>query len=124
MNTYQILVVDDEADGADLVARILRQKGITSSITSTAEAALDVLRTMPDALKAVVIDLALPNMDGIELMRRIRSNPESARLYLIAITAFDTPELKVRALETGFDAYFAKPLDASRFAREVIQLFA
>ncbi|MBK8024028.1 MAG: response regulator [Chloroflexi bacterium] len=63
----------------------------------------------------MVIDLALPEMDGFELMNYLRSSGFT-NLPLIAITAVHAPKLKVRALENGFDAYFAKPIDTAAFA--------
>jgi CheY-like chemotaxis protein len=54
-------------------------------------------------------------MDGFELLSYIREMPARTNLPTVAITAFHTPELKVKALDAGFDGYFAKPLDTNIF---------
>lgn len=115
MNIKPILVVDDEPDGADLVRRLLRGFGSEVYLADNAEAALGLLNAAPTGFRAVITDLALPAMDGFELMQTIRADAELAHLPLIAITAYHTPELKARALESGFDLYFPKPLDGAAF---------
>lgn len=119
-----ILVVEDEPDGADVVRRMLNTVGITTQWVGSAELALDALEQTPDAFDAAILDMALPEMDGFELMQTIRSAPMFDNLPLIAITAFHTPELKVQALESGFDAYFAKPLDTTIFAQSIEKLLS
>jgi CheY-like chemotaxis protein len=116
MSDKLILIVEDEPDGADLVRRMLRATGQQTAIADNAESAFALLTAAPDTYKGVLIDMALPQMDGFELMTLIRSTAGVQHLPLIAMTAFHTPELKVRALESGFDAYFPKPLDTTIFA--------
>ena len=112
-NPQIILVVEDEPDGQELVARMLSQVNLPVDVVGTAEAALDLLEV--NTYGAVVIDLALPGMDGFELLGHIRSAADISGLPCIAMTAFHTPELKRQAIQDGFDAYFAKPLDRMRF---------
>jgi CheY-like chemotaxis protein len=114
-----VLLVEDEFDGVFLVQRVLNSRGIESVAFETAESAFAALVAEPDRFAAAVIDLALPEMDGFELMHAIRSRPELAELPLMAITAFHTPELKVKALESGFNAYLEKPLNTSAFTNLV-----
>jgi DNA-binding response OmpR family regulator len=111
MNELPILVVEDEPDGQELVSRLLAQVNIKVDVTDSAEDAWQ--RIYNNAYSALIIDLALPGKDGFELLREVRQN--NMTIPCIAITAFHTPELKQRALEEGFDAYFAKPLDRTRF---------
>lgn len=115
MSDYEIMVVEDDPDGADVVIWLLKSGGYQPTHKDNAEAALNLLVASPDQYRAAVIDLALPGMDGFELVNYIRANPATASMCLIAMTAFHTPELRVRSLESGFDAYFAKPLDTSIF---------
>ena len=119
MPPQHILIVEDEPDGADLVQRMLKATGKEATIAVNAESALAMLQTSPDQYQAVIVDLALPEMDGFELMQALRTDSHLRHLPLIAITAFHTPELKVRALEGGFDAYFAKPLDTTLFVQSL-----
>lgn len=111
MNKLPILVVEDEPDGQELVSRMLAQVNIKVDVTGSAEDAWQ--RIHDTAYSALIIDLALPGKDGFELLREVRQNKMT--IPCIAITAFHTPELKQKALEEGFDAYFAKPLDRTRF---------
>lgn len=112
-----VLVVEDDPDGRELIGRILIRTNVTVELTATAEDALQVLD--PEEHCVAIIDLALPGMDGFELLRHIREQPTTHNLHCIAITAFHTPSLKQRVMQEGFDGYFAKPIDDRRFARAV-----
>jgi CheY-like chemotaxis protein len=124
MNKLPILIVEDEPDGADMVKRLLDAVGLKSTHAPSAEFALDALEANPQGFQAAIVDLALPEMDGIELMQVIRRTPQFAHLPLIAVTAFHTPELKFKALDAGFNAYFAKPLDTNFFAQALERLLS
>jgi CheY-like chemotaxis protein len=115
--TWNVLVVEDEADSMELVQGILSYYGIRSVGAATGEDALRVLEDMNPTL--VIIDLALPGLNGWELLQQLRPDPRFARVPLVAITAFHTPELAEQAIEAGFDAYFPKPIDATAFVREL-----
>ena len=112
-----VLVVEDDRDGQEIIVRMLLRAGIPVEIIGTAEDALQLLST--EEHSTVVIDLALPGMDGFSLLKRIREDKAVAQLPCVAITAFHTPTLKQRALQEGFNAYFAKPLDDRRFIAAV-----
>jgi CheY-like chemotaxis protein len=120
----QILVVEDEPDGADMVKRMLDSVGLQCTLASSAEHALGELEANPDGFQAAIVDLALPEMDGIELMQTIRQSEQFASLPLIAVTAYHTPELRVKAIDSGFNAYFPKPLDTNLFMQALERLLA
>lgn len=122
MPTKSVLVVEDDPDGQELVARILFRARIPVEIAATAEDALQLLS--PDEHFAVVIDLALPGIDGFELLSRILENDSHTALPCIAITAFHTPSLKQRVMNEGFNAYFPKPLDDTRFLRTMKEIIS
>ncbi len=117
-----ILVVEDEPDGQELVVRILGMSQLATEVAGTAEDAWTMLNAKP--YEAVIIDLALPEQDGLALCGQIRAVESLKTLPLVAITAFHTPELKQRAMFEGFDAYFVKPLDRARFLAEVERLLS
>ncbi len=117
MQPGSILIVEDDPDGQELIARILMRATIPVEIAGTAEDALQLISA--DEHSAVVIDLALPGMDGFELLSRIRDDDSLVSLPCIAITAYHTPALKQRVMNEGFDAYFPKPLDDVRFLRAI-----
>lgn len=115
-----VLVVEDDPDGQELLARMLIRADIPVEVAGTAEDALQLLA--PDEHVAIVIDLALPGMDGFELLQHIRKDKTLAGLPCIAITAYHTPSLKQRVMNEGFTAYFPKPLDDVRFLRTIKEI--
>lgn len=117
---WNFLVVEDERDSMELVHGLLTYHGIPCVEAATGEDALKILRSQIPTL--IVIDLALPGMDGWTLLKRIRQNPALAAIPRVAITAYHTAELASKAIEAGFDAYFPKPLDATSFVRELEDL--
>jgi len=117
MPKWTALVVEDEPDGQLVVAGILEYFNVASDAVGTAEDALQALAKHP--YEVVIIDLALPGMDGLDLVRTIRQNPATANLPCVAITAYHTSSVKQQAIDSGFNAYFAKPLDDTLFAQEI-----
>jgi two-component system CheB/CheR fusion protein len=115
MKEWQWLLVEDDPDGQEVVARILFYHHIRFHTTSNAEDALHLLET--EACNGVIIDLNLPGMDGWSLLGEIKKNPRLAQLPCVAITAYHSAELAVKAIEMGFAAYFPKPFDATAFVR-------
>lgn len=120
MQSKSVLIVEDDPDGQELVARMLIRANIPVEVAGTAEDALQLLSS--DEHVAVVIDLALPGMDGFELLSHIREDAVLSKLPCIAITAYHTPSLKQRVMNDGFDAYFPKPLDDIRFLRSIREI--
>lgn len=120
MFSKSILVVEDDPDGQELIARMLFRANIPVEVTGTAEDALQLLS--PKDHVAIVIDLALPGIDGFELLSKIRADEILSKLPCIAITAFHTPALKQRVMQEGFDAYFPKPLDDKRFVKAISEI--
>jgi CheY-like chemotaxis protein len=121
-NEWRILSVEDDPDGQVLVSTILTHMNIPMDVAYDAEAAGEMLFTEGNQYNAVIIDLALPGKDGWELLAEIRSNPATAHVPCIAVTAFHNSKLREEALQRGFNAYFAKPLDAMAFARQIEQI--
>jgi PAS domain S-box-containing protein len=104
------LVVDDEADARDLIQRVLQEQGATVSLAASGAEAMRIMETSePDIL---VSDVGMPDMDGYQLMRRIRaSEPKGRRLPALALTAFARAEDRKRALLAGYQSHVAKPVD-------------
>jgi two-component system cell cycle response regulator DivK len=117
MNHWQILVIEDESDSMEFVQGLLEHHGINSMGATTGEEALEMLERFRP--KMIIIDLALPGLNGWDLLNAIKSNPALRKIPCVAITAYHTAELAERAIEAGFSAYFAKPLDATSFVREL-----
>jgi signal transduction histidine kinase/CheY-like chemotaxis protein len=108
----RILIVEDNADAREALREALEQAGHeifeASSGTGGVESAL---ANRPDV---ALIDIGLPEFDGYEVARRIRSASEVRGMMLVALTGYGTPEDRQRAVQAGFDAHLVKPLDFAR----------
>lgn len=103
LRPLRVLVVDDDADGAELLALLLRQSGCDARFACTAEEAGAAEGFAPDVL---ILDPELPGIDGYETARRLRGAP--GRPVLVAVTGDATLEARSRA--EGFDHHLPKPL--------------
>ncbi|MGH2914829.1 MAG: hybrid sensor histidine kinase/response regulator [Solirubrobacteraceae bacterium] len=112
-----VLVVDDHQLGRRLVARSLERARIdVLEAGSLSEAELVLERCAP---AAIVLDLRLPDGDGLELATRLRADPRTAECAIVACSAADADEERARARRAGCDAYVAKPIDPRRL-RELV----
>lgn len=112
-----ILVVDDNVANRVLVAKLLRTRSHAILEAEDAEGALALARErLPDL---VLMDLALPRVDGWEALRRLRADERCRGLRVVAVTAHAMVGDRERALAGGFDGYLSKPIDASSFADTV-----
>ncbi|MEW6733381.1 MAG: response regulator [Acidobacteriota bacterium] len=106
-----VLVIEDEADTRDMLALILRQYEAEVRATSSASQAIEIFKQwLPDVL---VSDIAMPEIDGYELIQLIRDLPvhQGGRIPAIALTAHAKSEDRLRALSTGFNMHVAKPIE-------------
>ncbi len=107
MPLERILVVDDEQEIQQLIDYTLRKEGYRVLCVGSAEAALaEVRRNRPDL---VILDLMLPGMDGLEVCRRLRREPETAELPIVILSAKGEEADIVAGLELGADDYVTKP---------------
>ena len=104
-----VLVVDDQDDERVLLTAMFELAGAAVRTACSVPDALEKLVSAPSAL--VVSDLAMPQEDGYQLVRRIRSTPALRHLPTLAVTAHARPEDRDAALAAGFDDYVSKPLD-------------
>jgi CheY-like chemotaxis protein len=114
------LVVDDDPASAKLLAVLLRGEGFHVRVAGSAEEALDQLRTFQP--HAVVLDLVLPLMSGLLLAQRLKADPATRDIVLIAVTSLSGSEGEAVALQAGCAAYLRKPIDALSFADDVLAL--
>ncbi len=114
-----ILIVEDNEKNLKLVRDILQFKGYRTLEAETAHDAI-VLATehLPDL---VVMDIQLPDMDGVAALGRLRAEPATAALRVIALTAFAMRDDRERFLASGFDGYMTKPIDVKQFPELIRQ---
>src|SRR5205085_5362102 len=98
---------DDDRDGRELIAAVLRRAGATVTAVDSAENALHAVATQTPHL--IITDIAMPSMDGYALQRRLRAQPHLAATPIIALTAFPPTALSIN--ENEFDGYLRKPID-------------
>ena len=115
----RLLVVDDNADAAQTLATLLSLHGQEARAAFSAEEALQVVQEWPPDV--AVLDIGLPDLNGYELCRRIRTRPWGARPLLIACTGWGQREDIDRALDSGFDFHLVKPVDPNAVLRLLTQ---
>jgi len=118
MNTTPlILVVDDNPTNLKLVTDVLGFEGHRVIAAGDAEEAhAIVLRTPPDL---ILMDIALPGMDGLTLTRHLKSDPKTRHIRVVALTAFAMKGDDNKAITAGCEGYITKPIDTRAFPSQV-----
>jgi DNA-binding response OmpR family regulator len=101
-------VVEDEQDTADTMGMLLRYHGYEVLTARDGPAALALIETSPPDI--ILLDLGLPGMDGLEVVRRVREQKAPARPLVVAVTGFGAEEDRVRSYEAGIDLHLTKPV--------------
>ena len=111
MRGTSVLVVDDDRDARELIARILADCQASVRLAASAREAFDLLRADPPDL--LISDLGMPDVDGLQLLSWVRALPREAggQVAAIALTAFARSEDRLKALEAGFSAHVSKPVE-------------
>ena len=109
----RIMIVEDDVRNVFALSAVLEPKGATVDIARNGREALEQLHANPD-VDLVLMDIMMPEMDGLEATRRLRAEPRFARLPIIALTAKAMADDRDRCLEAGANDYIAKPLDVDR----------
>jgi PAS domain S-box-containing protein len=110
----RLLVVDDNVDAAATLAMLLEACGYAVMVEHESPRALEIaLRERPDA---ALLDIGLPEMDGNELARRLRADPRTRGMLLVAVTGYGQEQDRRLALEAGFDHHMVKPVDLDKLA--------
>ena len=116
----RLLLVEDHVDLATWVSKTLRQSGFAIDIVGRGDHALAALLTQ--AYDLVILDLSLPGMDGLEVLRQMRSQEKTSRLPVLILTARSTLEDKVKGLNLGADDYLAKPFEVAELEARIKSL--
>jgi len=104
-----VLVVDDDPDNVDVLEFLISDAGATVRTAPSAKAALQLLRGWtPDVL---LLDISMPEMDGVQLLSAIRGQPDLKDVPAIAVSALKYSSDKERAFAAGFSAYMTKPYE-------------
>jgi CheY-like chemotaxis protein len=122
-----ILIVDDDEGHAILIRENLEAAGLTNAIEHfrDGQALLDFFATRPRGNHRsylVLLDIRMPKIDGIEVLRRLKADPELSKLPVIMLTTTDDTREVERCYELGCSVYIQKPVDYERFAEAIRRL--
>jgi CheY-like chemotaxis protein len=109
MSGEKILIVDDNATNLKLVAYLMTASGYEVTTALDADAALAAIERDPPRL--ILMDLQLPGTDGLQLTRRLKANPATHDIIVVAVTAYAMKGDQDRAIAAGCDDYVTKPID-------------
>jgi CheY-like chemotaxis protein len=117
-----VLIVEDNPRNLKLVRDILAHAGYGTLEATTAEEGLALARAEQPEL--VLMDVQLPGMDGVEALARLRADPATSGIAVVALTAFAMQADRDRFAAAGFDGYLEKPIDVREFPGQVAELLA
>jgi CheY-like chemotaxis protein len=114
---YKVLVVEDDLSNREILTRFLRREGFEVILAGDGKSGLRaVSESRPDI---VLMDLSLPELDGWEATRRLKSDPETASIPVIALTAHASTADVSQALNAGCDHYETKPVAYARLMKKI-----
>ena len=112
----------DNATNCKLVAYLMKANGYTVDTALDAEAAIEAIRARcPDV---ILMDIQLPGIDGLELTRRLKADPATRDIVIIAVTAYAMKGDQAKAREAGCDDYITKPIDTRSLPETVVRHLA
>ena len=117
MSGEPILIVDDNATNMKLARILLASEGYDVRTAADAEEALNVLKEFYPRL--ILMDVQLPGIDGLELTRRLKSDPATQDIMILGLTAYAMKGDKERIVAAGCDGYVPKPIDTRTLAQLV-----
>jgi len=119
MSQETILIVEDSELNRRLLEAVLKPHGYRLLVAEDGETGLVLAREgQPDL---ILMDVLLPGIDGYEATRRLRADPETRHIVVIALTASASDEERAQALAAGCDAYISKPIDTRAFPQQIHQ---
>lgn len=114
--TTRILVVEDNDDNLSLVRFLLEQAGYEVQEARNGQQAIEMAQSLPDM---ILLDMGIPEVDGWTVARRLRDDPLTRDVCIIAITGHILPGDRKKALDAGCDGFISKPLDVPNFIPQV-----
>ena len=115
----RVLLVDDHRDSRRMLGMMLELSG--HQVLEAGDGSAAVTLAMSERPDVAIVDIALPGIDGYEVARRLRANPGTRDIALIALTGYGHEEDLRCAIEAGFDLHLVKPVESGRLADAVAQ---
>jgi signal transduction histidine kinase len=116
----RLLIVDDNLDASHMLGMFLELVGYNVAVENSSKAALE--RALAEAPHACLLDIGLPDMDGNQLAQQLRAHAKTANAVLIAITGYGQDSDRKKAVDSGFDHHFVKPVDMDRLLNILSEL--
>jgi len=117
MGGEKILLVEDNAVNRDLTQFLLESQGYQVREAATAEEAFEILKTERPHL--IVMDIQLPGMDGLEATKKLKRNPATRDIPVVAVTSYAMKGDRESATAAGCVGYITKPIDKTTFLQQV-----
>ena len=117
MTAPRVLIVDDNELNLELASFLLTTSGFEVAVAHEAVSAVAQVAAFRPEL--VPMDIQLPQVDGLEITRRLRADPALAGLVIVAFTAYSMKGDEAKMLAAGCDGYISKPIDVVNFAAQV-----
>lgn len=114
-----ILVVEDNVFNMELTVDLLKSYGYNATKAEDGYVALEKVKDTN--INLILLDMQLPKMDGLELLSKLKNNPETSDIPVIALTAHAMLGDKKRFIDAGCDGYISKPLDIHKFKNQIDQ---
>lgn len=118
----KVLLVEDNEMNRDMLSRRLLRKGF--DVVMAEDGAAGVARAVSEAPAVILMDMSLPVIDGWEATRRLKADPATAHIPVIALTAHAMSEDRDKAMAAGCDDYDTKPIDLDRLLGKIAGLLA
>jgi CheY-like chemotaxis protein len=119
LNPALILIIDDNAVNLKLASLVLEFAGYHILAAVNAGEAMEVIRRTPPDL--ILMDIALPGMDGLALTRQLKADPATRQIGIVALTASAMKGDDLKAKAAGCDGYITKPIDTRKIAGQVAE---
>jgi two-component system, cell cycle response regulator DivK len=120
MSSPTVLLVEDNEDNRTIYTTILRHYGHEVAEAGTGEEGIRLARELQPGV--ILMDIAMPGIDGWEATRRLKADPQTASIPVVALTAHAMAEDRQRAVDAGCESYLAKPVEPRRVVEEVERL--
>jgi diguanylate cyclase len=120
ISSARILVVDDQFGNRDSLETFLQREGYITESAGTGEDALRLIKQRPPDL--IMLDITMPGMDGFEVASRLKSDPATAAIPIIMVTARTSGSARLNGLNTGVEDFMTKPVNPGELALKVRNL--
>jgi CheY-like chemotaxis protein len=120
--SWKVFIVEDEYDSIQMVSKILSHSGAQVFVAHNGRECLEQVTEIDPTV--IIMDLAMPEMDGWETLSELRANPSTAHIPVVAMTAYHSESVAADAERFGFNAYFPKPLSATHFVNNLSSILS